>query len=104
MQLLTPELCDQLPRLYAQELQADPMVHLKFFTPDAGWTWYVTEGEREESGDVRFFGYVVGLESEWGYFMLSDLESVRGPLGLSIERDVQFAPSRFNEIKRLERL
>lgn len=51
---------------------------LKFFTPDSGWTWYVTEGE-EEDGDFRFFGFVVGFEKEWGYFVLSELEGARGP-------------------------
>jgi hypothetical protein len=30
------------------------------------------------------------LESELGYFSLSELESVRGPFGLPIERDVYF--------------
>ena len=103
MQLLTPELRAQLPRLYTQETEKDPIVHLKFFTPDSRWTWYATEGE-EEDGDVRFFGFVIGFENEWGYFMLSELESARGPLGLSIERDLHFAPQPFSEIKRLERL
>jgi len=103
MQLLTPELRAQLPRLYTQETEKDPIVHLKFFTPDSKWTWYVTEAE-EEDGDVRFFGFVIGFENEWGYFMLSELEAARGPLGLPIERDLHFAPKPFSEVKRLERL
>lgn len=104
MRLLTPELRARLPRLYAQEHQCDPMVYVKFFTPDGRWTWYVTEGECEQYGDIRFFGFVVGLENEWGYFLLSDLESVRGPLGLPIERDTHFSPRPFSEIKKKERL
>ena len=103
MQLLTPELRAQLPKRYAQEDVPDPIVHCKFFTPDSNWTWYVTEGD-EEDGDVRFFGYVIGFEKEWGYFMLSELEAVKGPLGLPIERDLYFTPTPFSEIKRLERL
>ena len=103
MQLLTPELRAQLPLLYTQETEKDPIVHIKFFTPDSKWTWYVTEGE-EEDGDVRFFGFVIGFENEWGYFMLSELEAARGPLGLAIERDQHFAPRPFSEIRRLERL
>lgn len=97
MQLLTEELRAQLPPLYSQENVADPIVHAKFFTPDSSWTWYATEGQDDE-GDFRFFGYVVGLESEWGYFVLSELESVRGPLGLPIERDLYFKPRPFSEI------
>jgi hypothetical protein len=39
------------------------------------------------------------LEDELGYFTLSELESVHGPLGLSVERDLQFEPTRFVMIK-----
>lgn len=99
MQLLTPELRAQLPVRYAQEHVADPMVHLKFFTPDSQWTWYVTEASDEE-GDVRFFGYVIGFEREWGYFLLSELESARGPLGLPIERDLYFKAQPFSAISK----
>lgn len=97
MQLLTPELRAQLPKLYSQENTPDPIVHIKFFTPDSKWTWYVTEGEPEED-DVRFFGYVIGHEAEWGYFLLSELESARGPLRLPIERDLYFEPQPFSTI------
>jgi hypothetical protein len=41
---LTKALLKTLPALYSQEDIADPMVMCKFFTPDAGWTWYAIEG------------------------------------------------------------
>jgi hypothetical protein len=53
-------------------------------------TWYVMEGEKQEDGDWRFYGFVELLEKEWGYFMLSDLESVSVGFGLGIERDIYF--------------
>ena len=102
MSLLTPELLASLPPLYAQEKVLDPVVHAKFFTPDSNFTWYVTEGEAEED-DFRFFGFVCGMEDEWGYFVLSELESARGPLGLEIERDLYFEPGPFSEIMGRER-
>ena len=102
MELLTPELRANLPPLYSQETAADPIVHAKFFTPDSNWTWYVTEGEAEED-DFRFFGYVCGMEEEWGYFVLSELESVRDPLGLPIERDLHFTSGPFSEVMTKER-
>lgn len=83
MELLTAELRARLPALYSQEHNQDPTVHCKFFTPDSNWTWLVTEGSAED-GDFLFFGYLIGLEGEWGYFVLSEMESVRGPLGLAI--------------------
>jgi len=96
MALLTAELRARLPALYSQDGNQDLIVHLKFFTPDSNWTWFVTEGSEDEE-DFRFFGYVIGFEEEWGYFVLSELESVRGPLRLAIERDLYFRPAPFSE-------
>lgn len=103
MKLLTKELRDQLPPLYSQEKDDDPVVYTKFFTPDAGWTWYCTEGE-EGNGNFLFFGFVNGLEGEWGYFSLSELEEIRGPFGLPIERDIYFKPDRWSVVKKRERI
>ena len=68
MDLLPEELRKALPPLYSQESSSSPMAYAKFFTPDAGWTWLVTEGSEEEDGDWLLFGYVIGLEEEWGIF------------------------------------
>ena len=97
MKLLTAELRKQIPALYCQE-KADPVLaHAKFFCPWNNWTWFATEGS-EEDGDFLFFGYVIGHEEEWGYFLLSELKAARGPLGLPIERDLNFKPGRFHDI------
>ncbi|MGH9428011.1 MAG: DUF2958 domain-containing protein [Terriglobia bacterium] len=103
MQLLTAELRAQLPTLYAQDNTDNPIVYAKFFTPDSSWTWYVMEGQQEEDGFL-FFGYVNGHCLEAGYFMLSQLESVRGPMKLPIERDLHFKPGPWSEVKKRERL
>ena len=88
MQLLTPELRKQLPPLGASERNADPIVLFKFFTPDSNWTWYAIEFD----GDDIFFGLVDGFDEELGTFSLSELESLTGPLGLHVERDLHFEP------------
>src|SRR5215210_1400700 len=100
MQLLTDELRQELPPLYAQKNDNDPIVYVKFFTPDSNWTWYATEGEQQDD-DFIFFGYVIGQESEWGYFSLNELSAARRPLRLPIERDLYFSPKRVSEIKEL---
>jgi hypothetical protein len=92
MRLLTKEILAVLPPLGAQEENPDPTVYVKFFTPDGSWTWYATEGS-PEGEDFMFFGYVIGFEAEWGYFVLSELESVRGQFNLRIERDLFFTPT-----------
>ena len=104
MKLLTQEIRKKLPPLYAQEDKGGKaIVHLKLFTPDGSFTWYITEGSpiTDDSGkevDFHFFGLVDGLEKELGYVALSELESVRGPLGLPVERDLWWEPKTLQEI------
>ena len=97
MKLLTDELRARLPPLYSQESEQDPMVHAKFFMPGTAWTWYVTEGQ-EQDGDFMFFGFVIGLENEFGYLLLSELESVTTRLGLLVERDLAFRAGRLTDV------
>ena len=106
MKLLTAELRQQLPPLYAQEHASDPIVYAKFFMPSSNWTWYVTEGSAQcdpdnPAGgeiDFLFFGLVIGFEKELGYFSLAELESARGPMGLAIERDLHFTLGPLSEV------
>jgi hypothetical protein len=97
MKLLTAELRATIPPLYSQERLGDPIVHAKFFTPWTKWTWFATEGS-EQDGVFLFFGCVIGSDEEWGYFQLEELESVTGPAGLKIERDLNFQPRPFSEV------
>jgi hypothetical protein len=96
MQLLTASVRAQLPALYSQEKSSDAIIYVKFFTPDSNWTWYATEFD----GDDTFFGLVQAQEEELGYFSLSELESVRGPRGLPIERDLHFKPTLLSQLRR----
>jgi DUF2958 family protein len=110
---LTKELEKALPALYSQENTPDPLVVCKFFTPDAGWTWFAIEGSPvdedgfydtdKEKVDFVFFGLVSGLDVELGYFSLSELKSIRGKFGLPVERDLYFQPTRLSEVKKLYR-
>jgi hypothetical protein len=92
MQLLTKEIERKIKPIGTFENTAPQNIPItvKFFTPDSGWTWYVTEGEKRDNDDWLFFGLVDGTEKELGYFLLSDLTDVRGSLGLPIERDRGF--------------
>ena len=105
MKLLPKEIREQMPPLYAQDGNGGKaVVYVKYFTPNSNWTWLATEGEPvlDESGtheiDYKFFGLVFGHEREFGYFLLSELEEVRGPMGLPIERDLYFKPKTLEEI------
>jgi hypothetical protein len=105
MKLLTDEIRKTLPALYSQDSKGGKaVVYVKYFTPSSSWTWFATEGEPvlDESGkeevDFKFFGLVEGHEKEFGYFLLSELEEVRGPMGLPIERDLYWQPKTLEEI------
>jgi hypothetical protein len=104
MKLLTQEIRRKLPGLYSQDGKGGKAIaHVKFFTPDSSWIWWATEGSpvRDGSGqeiDFQFFGLVEGHVKELGYFNLSELEEVRGPMGLPIERDLHWQPKPLEEI------
>ena len=91
MNLMTKAIYARLPKLYNTEhlKPEDKICIVKFFCPWNQWTWYAVEGQHE-AGDFMFFGRVDGQESEWGYFTLSELESITGRFGLKIERDLHF--------------
>ena len=94
-ELLPKELQNALPKISEQEGNKDPTVYAVFQFPLSGWTWFVTEADSYED-DICFFGYVVGLEREWGYFCLSELESV-DINGLKVFRDEDHVPRPFSE-------
>ena len=74
--LMTDEMLERVPELYAQEdvALADKEVHAAYIIPfRSNWTWYMTEYDRE-SGDA--FGLVLGIEPEWGYFNLEELKEL----------------------------
>ena len=73
----------------------DAKAVVKYFTPDANWTWYASEYDPEAK---QFFGLVDGFERELGYFNLEELEQLRGPFGLPVERDLHFRPTLLSEL------
>ena len=95
MDIFPSELRKIVPPLNSQEGIGDPIVYLKF--THSGWTWYVTEGSPEDD-DFIFFGFVIGLDEEWGDFSLSELTEARDPLGRPVQRDLHFEPARFSRI------
>jgi Protein of unknown function (DUF2958) len=95
MTLLTDEIKHQLPPLYSTETTPDPTAWVKFFTPDASWTWYATEFDGEDT----FFGLVQGQDEELGYFSLSELQTLQGPFGLGVERDISFKPTLLSALR-----
>lgn len=101
MKLLTKPIREQLLRNGKTRLKLDehgeddpdfaPVV--KLFTPDAQCTWLLTELDPEDP-DIAFGLCDLGLGcTELGSVRISELESVRGKLGLPVERDRFFSAS-----------
>lgn len=79
MKLMTKELEEKFKQypLYSQECKGfDATVVVKYFNPYGRGTWLITEGEKQADGDWLLFGYCNIFCWEWGYVMLSELESV----------------------------
>lgn len=87
----------------------DPYPVVRLFTPDAGATWLLTELDPEDE-DLAFGLCDLGLgEPELGYVRISELQALRGPLRLPVERDLYFTASRpisvyFQEARRAGRI
>ena len=101
MELMPQKIKDQIPKLYETESQIDTIVYVKLFTPDANWSWFITELSIDK--DICF-GLVISPfveNGELGYFSLNELKTVRGKLGLPVERDLWFKPTKLSDIKRM---
>lgn len=91
MILLTSELHEHL-LANGRQRDVDLVPVVKFFNPLGAATWLATE--LDEDGDTLFGLADLGFGCpELGSFSLTEMASVRLPLGLSIERDLWFEGS-----------
>lgn len=96
--LMTAELADTLPGLYATDGQGEAaLVGVHYFSPYTGWDWY---GIEYDAKTRTFFGWVKGLDAEYGYFNLDELEAATLANGVpAVERDLYWTPVTLGEVK-----
>lgn len=99
MELVPKTMLENIPDLYQTERTINPTCHIKLFTPDSIFTWYIIEISKEDKSTC--YGYVIGFENELGYFSLKELETVKGNLGLRVERDISFKPTALEIIRKI---
>jgi hypothetical protein len=88
-----------LPPLYSQEtLGEDALVYVHFFNPCGVGDWWITEGSAEGDDFIMFGLCDLGCP-ELGYVSLNEMQDVRGPLGLGIERDLHWTPKALRELR-----
>ena len=86
--LLTTELRDRL-LANGRDRDADHVPLVKLFNPVGAATWLVTQ--LDDDGDCLFGLADLGFGCpELGSFSLSELQALRLPFGLAIERDLYF--------------
>lgn len=97
MNLLTSSIRKSLPAIGTTDGQGDnAVIRVKFFSPTSSFSWFATEFDGEDT----FFGLVdSGYCKELGYFSLSELQSVRGPYGVGIERDMYFGKKTIGDMR-----
>src|SRR5947209_6096778 len=100
MELLPNEVREQLAPLYAQENEHVRLADVKYFHPLSSWTLCATEGSADWE-DFILFGWVNGDFPKLGYFSLREMPSVH-VMGLGMERDLHFHPTRLSEVKKLQ--
>ena len=72
----------------------DPQPVVKLFTPDAQATWLLSEID-PDTPDIAFGLCDLGMGfPELGSVLISEISSVRGKLGLPVERDLHFTPDK----------
>ena len=104
-QLMTKDLADTIPPMYANENVSDEdydavVARVKLFSPYNGWYWFITEWDAETG---QCFGLVKGFETELGYFDLTELSEVT-VFGSTpaVERDLDWKPQTLGEIRKRE--
>lgn len=91
MKLMTKQIEDRLlasPIGSTDGKGMDAEVIVKYFNPIGAGSWYILEGEKQEDGDWLLYGLCSIFEAEFGYVLLSELENIKLPFGMTIERDL----------------
>ena len=90
MKLLTKKITEQAQKQYKKgDNMDDQVIVAKFFNPVGSWSWYLMN--LHEDKDYAW-GIVDGNAVEMGSFSMRELQSIKLPFGLGIERDTIFRP------------
>ena len=95
MKLITKEIRKKTPCIYGTENEKDKIATAKFFNPCGVGTWYLVELDEDED---QAFGFVDLHEREYGYFSIKELENIKLPFRLKIERYRYSKPTPINKI------
>ena len=95
MKLLTKKIKEQAIKQYDDGSDMDQMVVAKYFDPMGSWKWFLMNMHKD---DDYCWGIVKGNAAEMGSFSMKELESIKLPFGLKIERDTLFEPMKAKDV------
>ena len=96
MSLIAKDIVNKIPNLYETENQEEKICYVKLFLPNSNWTWYIIELDKHDENTC--YGLVDGFEKELGYFSLKELANIIDSLGVKVERDISFKPTKLETI------
>jgi len=94
MKLFTQAILKALPTLdeSAQLSTSEQKVICKLFNPSGVGTWYITSYNPDEKLAFGFVNLNDPEMAELGYISIEELEALKLPFGMKIERDRHFDP------------
>ena len=95
MKLMTKAIQEQAEKQYDLGSDMEQMVVAKFFDAMGSWKWFLMNKDKD---DDYCWGIVKGFEVEMGSFSIDELESIKLPFGLGIERDTLFEPMKAKDV------
>jgi len=100
MKLMPKSIAAKVPSLdaTAELSSAEQFAYVKFFNPCGGQTWWISAYDPETREAFGFVNLGDPQCAELGYISIDELEALKLPFGLGIERDLSFKKTPLDEI------
>ena len=98
MNTLSMRSVQEIPKLFSNTREKDPVAYVRFMAAWRKTSWYVFEWDGEDT----FFGYQVreGGSRHYGLFSLAQLARLESMYGSPVIQDYAFQPTRMSELRR----
>ena len=92
---MTKAIQEKAEKQYDEGSDLEQKVVAKYFDPTGSWEWFLMN---KHKGDDYCWGIVKGNAVEMGSFSIKELENIKLPFGLTIERDLYFEPMKAKDV------
>lgn len=91
------QLVDTMPVTYSQQNESDPIAYLHYFI--GGSDWYIVEKDMDGEVEQAWgFACLNGdmMNAEYGYISIAELVALKLQMGLTVDLDFHFKPTRMS--------